>query len=955
MRSRGRSIRLRIYFLVAIPLVTMLGLLAFVADTTITNYTNLDRAPNLLQSTALPVNGFVTQLQKERRDAVVYLSAPNSINRFEYQLVIGASTTSAQLLSQTLSSAPVTSVENGPEHTAIDKMENDVAGLSQVRLAVEARKISPIEAFAAYTQVIADAPVIFQAEASSLTNGQAVASGLGLIAIVNVQEDVDEEDAIMAQALASGVMSPQARVIFNDAAGRLQDDELLYKGLLTPAELAVYDSYMGTSQVAKADSELTGIEQEVEGGLPLPTIEALNDALSTDPWQTITSTVATASLEGGTNGVVPAVLAVDRGLAATSRRDVYLSIAGGAAGLIITLIVTILLGRSINRRLTRLRRSALMLAQRQLPAVVARLRRGEDVDVAAEAPPLARGADEIGQVGQAIDAVRLTAVRAAVEEANLRRGVNDVFRNLARRNQSLLQRQLTVLDGMERRATDPDVLDDLFKMDHLTTRMRRHAEGLIILSGAAPGRGWSAPVRLIDVMRGAVAEIEDYARVTVTTQARAALAGSAVTDVIHLLAELIENATSLSPPFTQVRVNGDIVANGFAIEIEDRGLGMTPARMAELNERLSNPPEINPANTEQLGLFVVGNLARRHGINVMLRPSAYGGTTAVALIPQRLIVEEGPAAITTGHGDAMANGAVNGVNGFGPARGAPGGPGATFPTFTPAGGQPAAAGFGGFGPEGTGPAGPGPMGSPMPSPARPTAPHTPIGSPPDLDNIPLGNPSSYGPAPGFRISGPVRHSDPAGGGPARDQGGAPPLPGRRGGRHGTDGDVPVVTGVPIGRSRTPVPFDATDQSFDVFTRREPEQGGGYNDYRPGNDRPAPGDYRPGNDRPAPGDYGTPNIGRDPEGYPNGSPENTGNGTGTPHEPYKGLPRRVRQANLAPQLRSSADAGPGGPTSVPQAAPPSPADVRNTLSAMQRGWQQGRTQPQQKREGSVDGE
>ena len=155
-------------------------------------------------------------------------------------------------------------------------------------------------------------------------------------------------------------------------------------------------------------------------------------------------------------------------------------------------------------------------------------------------------------------------------------------------------------------------------------------------------------MKLIDVMRGAVAEVEDYARVTAATQSRAALAGSAVTDVIHLLAELIENATTFSPPFTQVRVGGELVANGFAIEIEDRGLGMTPQRLAELNERLANPPDFNPANTEQLGLFVVGQLARRHGIRVTLRPSPYGGTTAVALIPRALIVEDGPAAITRG-------------------------------------------------------------------------------------------------------------------------------------------------------------------------------------------------------------------------------------------------------------------------------------------------------------------
>ncbi len=300
--------------------------------------------------------------------------------------------------------------------------------------------------------------------------------------------------------------------------------------------------------------------------------------------------------------------------------------------------------------------------------MVARLRRGESVDVAAEAPPIRVGSDEIGQVGQAIDAVRQTAIRSAIDEARVRQGVNDMFRNLARRNQSLLQRQLSVLDDMERRATDPDVLEDLFKMDHLTTRMRRHAEGLIILSGAPPGRSWSAPVKLIDVMRGAVAEVEDYARVTVSTQARTALAGSAVTDVIHLLAELIENATSLSPPFTQVRVGGESVANGFAIEIEDRGLGMTPQRLAELNERLANPPDLNPANTEQLGLFVVGQLARRHRISVMLRPSPYGGTTVVVLIPADLIVDEVPAALPAG--GAGAPGAWAGQNagpGAGPA------------------------------------------------------------------------------------------------------------------------------------------------------------------------------------------------------------------------------------------------------------------------------------------------
>ena len=302
--------------------------------------------------------------------------------------------------------------------------------------------------------------------------------------------------------------------------------------------------------------------------------------------------------------------------------------------------MTILVGRGIIRRLGGLERTALQLAEVQLPDVVARLRRGENVDVNAEAPPLRVGGDEIGRVGQAFDLVRQTAVRAAVEEARLRQGLNDVFRSLARRSQSLLHRQLTLLDQMERRASDPEALDDLFRLDHLTTRMRRHAEGLVILAGAPPGRGWSSPVRMVDVMRGAIAEVEDYARVSVATRSQAALSGSAVADVIHLLAELIENATTLSPPYTSVRVSGDTVANGFAIEVEDRGLGMSPPRLAELNDRLANPPEFNPSDSEQLGLFVVSQLAKRHGIRVTLKASPYGGTAAIVLIPRHLVVTE---------------------------------------------------------------------------------------------------------------------------------------------------------------------------------------------------------------------------------------------------------------------------------------------------------------------------
>jgi hypothetical protein len=240
--------------------------------------------------------------------------------------------------------------------------------------------------------------------------------------------------------------------------------------------------------------------------------------------------------------------------------------------------------------------------------------------------------------------VRRTAVEAAVGQATLRKGVGQVFLNLAWRNQALLHRQLSLLDAMERRIEEPEILEDLFKLDHLTTRMRRHAENLIILSDAAPARRWRDPVPIFDVVRSAVLEVEDYTRVTVLPMPQAPmLVGGAVTDLIHLIAELVENATAFSPPNTVVHIRSMPAANGFALEIEDRGLGLNRATLEELNAKLAEPPEFDLADSDRLGLFVVARLASRHGIKVVLRPSPYDGTTAIVLLPSTLLaVEEVP-------------------------------------------------------------------------------------------------------------------------------------------------------------------------------------------------------------------------------------------------------------------------------------------------------------------------
>jgi hypothetical protein len=229
----------------------------------------------------------------------------------------------------------------------------------------------------------------------------------------------------------------------------------------------------------------------------------------------------------------------------------------------------------------------------------------------------------------------------AVEQAALRRSIGDMILNLARRSQSLIDRQLELIDELERDAED-EALEQLFRLDHLATRMRRNAENLIVLSGGADAaRRLTQPVPLVDVVRAAMSEVEDYQRVELLPIDEVSLTGRAVADVVHLLAELIENATSFSPPGTKVQIATQQAANGYVLEIEDRGLGMSDEELIDANQRLANPPAIDFAVSRVLGLYVVGRLARRHAISVQLRHSWYGGVTALAMLP---------AALTTGPG-----------------------------------------------------------------------------------------------------------------------------------------------------------------------------------------------------------------------------------------------------------------------------------------------------------------
>ncbi|MDX6313871.1 MAG: hypothetical protein QOF44_3335 [Streptomyces sp.] len=344
-------------------------------------------------------------------------------------------------------------------------------------------------------------------------------------------------------------------------------------------------------------------------------------------------------------------------------QEAYLNLAVILLVLGISVVGAFVVARSMIRSLRRLQEGALDVAQKRLPELVKHLSESDpqDVDTSVESIGIT-SRDEIGQVARAFDEVHREAVRLAAEQALLRGNVNAMFTNLSRRSQGLIQRQLSLISELESREADPDQLSSLFKLDHLATRMRRNGENLLVLAGEEPGRRWTRPVPLVDVLRAAASEVEQYERIELTSVPGAEVTGRIVNDLVHLLAELLENATSFSSPQTKVRVTGHALPDGrVLIEIHDTGIGLSPEDLADINERLANPPTVDVSVSRRMGLFVVGRLSLRHGIRIQLRPSDSGGTTALVMLPVD---------VTQGGGKVKP-----GAAGRGQQPGMPGGPG----------------------------------------------------------------------------------------------------------------------------------------------------------------------------------------------------------------------------------------------------------------------------------------
>ncbi|MFC9997698.1 nitrate- and nitrite sensing domain-containing protein [Nocardia sp. NPDC127526] len=644
---RTVSVRTRVLVIVLIPSIALLAIGIGGSTYLVQSGREANRFAELARGTSGPSIMMIEAFQEERRLSLLFLAGDDAA---------GFALPAARKQSDAGYAAVVA------QANALSELRPDLkdgffrVGVGQkvpaLRAAVDARTIPAADAFTAYSMAVAAIINGWLISADVAPESHIAVELYKSVHALRAAESISRTSGLGSLVMLTGQLSPELLV---ELAGYIGDGrgEVAYVGsVLQGAHLDQWKAITGSAewQRLRAQEDALIKRGPVAGGSGRSAGESADPLpLTLAEWQQVAG-----KIRGDLLGLWE-TQSVDAHFEATEQgnRLERNSLSAGAGVLSLALLAflgALVLANRFIARLRRLRRDTLELADERLPDTIRRLSAGEEFDE--DADRLDFGSDEIGHVADAFNRAHRAAVDAAVAEAKTRAGVNAVFVKIAHRSQGVVHRQLALLDKAEREEPDSDRLKLLFQLDHLATRARRNSENLIVLGGEQPGRKWRNPVPLVDVVRGAAAESLDYTRIHVRRLPETQIVGTAVTDIIHLLAELADNASTFSPPESPVEVTGGLVGKGIAIEISDQGLGMTEEDMAARNALLAQPPDFSVATLAgdiRLGLFVVAKLAARHGITVRLTESDYGGVKAVVLIPRALTT----AALDSGMADPL--------------------------------------------------------------------------------------------------------------------------------------------------------------------------------------------------------------------------------------------------------------------------------------------------------------
>ncbi|MFJ9771422.1 nitrate- and nitrite sensing domain-containing protein [Kitasatospora sp. NPDC101157] len=592
----------------------------------------------LAQKAGQPSNIVYYNLQEERRLSAEALARPGAnTDQLRRQR---QSTDDAVRQFQALSGE---STENAPDdvRSAVAEARQAMGRLAEQRAAVDKGSVDQQTVFTYYTDLIAVDLRLFTA-LSHVDAGEVTWVSKTLVNSFWAKEMLAREDAVLARGWPSGRLSTAD---YQQVQQLIGAEDHLFTVQVVPyvpdGEATAWHELMnGPAWQAKAS---------VEQQLTRPTAAESNGTVrlpaAQDQWRQAVDQLnpqLVKAIETRTSAIVE----VGKGTILDLLTRVVLTTVIGLITVVAVVVASWRISRSLRRRIKELQSQAEEM-ERTLPEVVDRLGRGEQVDAGTESREVTagehgNGTDELARLGQALNLARSAALEAAVRQAEQHRGFERLLQRIARRTQLLIGRQLRKLDELERKHEDPQVLEGLFDLDHLTARLRRYEENLVIMAGGQPQRRWRKPVPLLDVLRSAQGEVQDYRRIVIDVEGHPWLSERAVGPVAHVLAELMENATTFSKPPTPVEVRAAMVGRGLAVEIEDRGLGMDPEQYDAANELMSRPPRTDVlarADDIRLGFYVVARLAALTGLKIEFRPSAFGGTRVVVLVPDELVID----------------------------------------------------------------------------------------------------------------------------------------------------------------------------------------------------------------------------------------------------------------------------------------------------------------------------